>query len=65
MTVVVMKLKFFVVNIAIHRTLVLEKILNKPNKWIKLEETHLNRSKKHHNGLMEPIDYVNERLVVN
>ncbi len=65
MTVVVMKLKFYVVNIAIHGTLVLKKMLNKPNKWLKLKEKHLNRSKKHHNGLREPIGDVNERLVVN
>jgi hypothetical protein len=39
-------------------------MLNKPNKWLKLEEKHLNRSKKHHNGLREPIDDVNEKLVV-
>ena len=30
----------------------------------KLEEMHLNRSKKHHNGLREPIDNVNKRLAV-
>ncbi len=34
------------------------------NKWLKLEEKHLNRSKKHHNGLKEPINDVNKRLVV-
>ena len=39
-------------------------MLNKPNKWLKLEEKHLNRTKKHHNGLREPIDDVNKRLVV-
>jgi hypothetical protein len=65
MTVLVMKLKFCVVNIAIHGTLVLEKMLNKPNKWLKLEEKHLNRAKKHHNGLKEPIDDVNARLTVD
>jgi hypothetical protein len=36
------------------------KMLNKPNKWLKLEEKHLNRPEKHHNGLREPIDDVNE-----
>ena len=51
MTVVVTKLKLLVVNIAIHGTLVLEKMLNKPNKWLKLKEEHLIRSKKHHTGL--------------
>jgi hypothetical protein len=40
-------------------------MLNKPNTWLKLEETHLNRSKKHHDGLREPSKDVNERLVVN
>ena len=64
MTVVVMKLKFFVLNMVIHETLVSEKMLNKPNKWLKLKEKHLHRSKKHHDGLREPIDDVNKRLVV-
>ena len=45
MTVVVNKLKFCVVTIAIHGTLVSEKKLNKPNKWLKLKERHLNRAK--------------------
>ncbi len=40
-------------------------MLNKPNKWLKLEEKHLNRAKIHCNGLREPIDYVSNRLVVN
>ncbi len=55
MTVVVNKLKFYVVNIAIHGTLVSEKMLNKPNKWLKLEEKHLNRAKMYCYGLGEPI----------
>jgi hypothetical protein len=40
-------------------------MLNKPNKWLKLEEKHLNRAKIHCNGLREPIDHVSNRLVVN
>ena len=39
-------------------------MLNKPNTWLKLEEKHLNRSKKHHHGLRVPIDDVNKRLLV-
>ena len=39
-------------------------MLNKPNKWLNLKKKHLNRSKMHHTGLREPIDDVNERLVV-
>ncbi len=40
-------------------------MLNKPNKWLKLEEKNLNRAKIHRNGLREPIDNVSKRLVVN
>ena len=40
-------------------------MLNKQKKWLKLEEKHQNRSKKHHNGLREPINDVSEILVVN
>ncbi len=65
MNVVVNKLKFCVVIIAIHRTLILEKMLNKLNKWLKLKEKHLNRAKMHCNGLREPINDVSIRLVVN
>ncbi len=65
MTVVVMKLKFLVVNIAIHRILVSKQMLNKPNKWLKLEEKHLNRAKTHRIGLREPISNVSKRLIVN
>ena len=39
-------------------------MLNKPHKWLKLKEKHPNRSEKHHNGLREPINNVNVRLVV-
>ena len=55
MTVVVNKLKFCVVIIAIHGTLISEK----------LEEKHLHRAKTHCNGLREPINDVSNRLVVN
>ncbi len=41
------------------------KMLNKPNKWLKLEEKHLNRAEMHCNGLREPINDTSTRLVVN
>jgi hypothetical protein len=34
------------------------KMLNKPNKQLKLEEKHLNRAKTHCYGLREPINDV-------
>ena len=39
-------------------------MLNMPNEWLKLKKKHLNRSKKHHNGLSKPINDVSERLIV-
>jgi hypothetical protein len=39
-------------------------MLNKPNKQLKLKEKHLNRAKMHHNGLIESVDDVNDKLVV-
>jgi hypothetical protein len=60
MTVVVNKLKFCVVIIAIHGNASFGKMLNKPNKWLKHKEKHLNRAKMHHNGLREPIDDVSK-----
>ncbi len=65
MTVVVNKLRFCVVIIAIHGMLVSEKMINKPNKWLKLKEKHLNRAKMHCNGLREPINDISTRLAVN
>jgi hypothetical protein len=40
-------------------------MLSKPKKWLKPQEKHLNRSKKHPNGLREPLNDVSKRLVVN
>ena len=40
-------------------------MINKPDKWLKLEEKHLNRAKMHCNELREPIVDVSKRLVVN
>ena len=42
----------------------LQKVLSKPNKLKNMKKKHLNRSKKHHNGLREPINDVSKRLVV-
>jgi hypothetical protein len=65
MTVVVNKLEVCVVIIVNSWNASFGKMLNKPNKWLKLKEKHLNRAKMHHNGLGEPIDDVSKRLVVN
>ena len=43
----------------------MEKMLDKPNKWLKLEEKNLHKAKMHRNGLREPINDVSIRLVVN
>ncbi len=40
-------------------------MLNKLNKWLKLEKKHLNRAKIHCNGPRDPIDNVSKRLVVH
>ena len=63
MTVVVKAMKVFGSN-SNSRNTSFGKMLNMPNKWLTLKENHLNRSKKHHNGLRKPINDVSERLVV-
>ncbi len=64
MTVVVKAMKVFGSKYSNSRNSSFGKMLNKPNKWLKLKDKHLTRSKKHHNGLREPINNVSERLVV-
>ncbi len=65
MTVVVTTSKVFCSKYSNSRNSSVGKMINKPNKWLKFEEKHLNRAKMYRNGLKEPIDNVIKRLVVN
>ncbi len=64
MTVVVKAMKVFGSKYSNSRNSSFGKLLNKPNKWLNLKKEHPNRSKKHHNGLIEPITNVSERQVI-
>ncbi len=64
MTAVVAIMKIFDQNIVNSRKASSGKLSIKPNKWPNLKKKHLDSAKSHQTGLMEPVNDVNEGLIV-